>query len=71
MLTLLRQLKRPHSSRHTRQRTGDHLRNLQTMLERPKCTPRSSAASRVYLRRVRVGAEQVHHLGVRNRVHRG
>jgi hypothetical protein len=70
-LTLLSQLQRPHSGRDTRQRTGNHLRDLQTMLERSECTPRSASTCSVYLRRVRVGAKQVHHLGVRDWVHRG
>lgn len=68
-LTLLSQLQRPHSGRHTRQGTGNHLRDFQPMLERPKGTPRTTTASSVYLRRIRARAEQVDHFGVRDRVH--
>ena len=69
-LTIIRQLQRPHSGRHTRQWRSHHRRHFQTLLQCPECTPGAPAAGGVDLRRVAGRTEQIDDLGIGDGVER-
>ena len=62
-LTILSDLRCPDRIRNTREVGTDDFLYLETVAQRPECTPRAPTASREYLGSVGVG-EEIHHLGV-------